>query len=82
MWTTLVSRVIKHSSPNVVAMGEGRMVAFEFDPQISPDENIDCFFEYLKDRNPKFAKLLKQNIQEVFPLSSGSSLKTTDRAKV
>ncbi len=47
------------------------MTNFNFDPDVSPGDNIKLFFEHLREREPNLAALLERNIEKLIPLPSG-----------
>jgi hypothetical protein len=49
---------------------------FVFDPSISPESNIERFFEDLGSDDQQFADLLRENIQKLIPLPEGPQRQT------
>lgn len=54
------------------------MAKFEFDPKLTPADNIEKFFKHLDGQNAPFAKMLRENIDTMLPLAEGQQ-RTTDR---
>ena len=57
------------------------MANLEFDPALTPDENIDRFFAHLSAQFPEAAALLKANIGQLLPFPTDSGARSTARAK-
>lgn len=41
---------------------------FLFDENLTPEQNIDSFFQYLSAKDQKMANLLRDNLQTILPL--------------
>jgi hypothetical protein len=56
------------------------MADFSFDPDLSPEENIELFFNHLEQRDLEMTQLLRDNIEKLLPLPSGQGRRAAREA--
>lgn len=58
----------------------GQLVApFRVDPDLTPEENIELFFEQLKESEPKLTGILLENLPKLRPLPPSGASRTAAR---
>jgi len=57
-------------------------MAFQFDIELSPEENINLFFEHIKGVDENLARLLQDSIYKLIPLPEPGPSRNSLRKKI